>query len=528
MGDDHPKVTRRELLRRAGVSAAALPLVGAAGCTDGARTADAEARATAPAGPTARNDPAPSVEPSPPPVATQTARRGTQPAMGRQFMRLPTLSLPPEGAGNGMNVLIVILDSLRRDHVGAYGNPGMHTPSIDELARASTRFTEARPEAMPTVQVRRCVHTGRRTFPARGWTPQKGVGVRMPGWERIPEDQVTLAEMLQSAGYTTVLLTDTPHLFQPSMNFQRGFDTWSFVRDPQLTRLLEGRPARRERDLRSPQVFTQARNWLSVARQSQPFLLVVDSYDPHEPWVPPVSYIERYDEPRFNGSEPRKPQYGSSAYLTEAELARMDVLYSAEVTLADAWFGRFLDAFEGRGLLDSTLVVVLSDHGVLLGEHGLVGKPVEASLWPEITDIPLLMRHPERRRGAIDDRWVSTHDIVPTVLGALGIAPPVRLDGIDLSPVLRGDGSAPRRSHLTMGYAAMTQVRRGRWAFTTNSDGSSRQLYDVREDPQMTADVASQHPKIVRSLADLIEKDAGGPLPVYDSAAVVARMGERT
>lgn len=157
-------------------------------------------------------------------------------------MRLPPLSLPPEGAGNGMNVLIVILDSLRRDHVGVYGHPQMHAPSIDELARSSTRFTEARPEAMPTVQMRRCVHTGKRTFPARAWEPQKGVDVRMPGWQRIPEEQVTLAEMLQSAGYTTVLISDTPHLFKPSMNFQRGFDTWSFVRDPTLTGLLEGRP----------------------------------------------------------------------------------------------------------------------------------------------------------------------------------------------------------------------------------------------------------------------------------------------
>lgn len=274
-------------------------------------------------------------------------------------------------------------------------------------------------------------------------------------------------------------------------------------------------------------MFTQARNWLSVAGRSQPFLLVVDSYDPHEPWAPPASYIARYDDPRFDGTEPRTPQYGSSAYLTESELARMDVLYSAEVSMADAWLGRFLDALERRDLLDSTLVVLVSDHGILLGEHGLVGKPVDSALWPEITDIPLLMRHPERRRETTDDRWVSTHDIVPTVLGALDIAPPVALDGIDLSPVLRGDGSAPRRSHLTMGYAAMTQIRRGRWALTTNSDGPSRQLYDVREDPRMTVDVASQHPKTVRSLVDLIEKDAGGPLPVFDSAAVVARVGER-
>lgn len=547
------KVSRRELLRSAGIGAAAVPLAGLAGCTD----ADGADRTTA----DAETTPGTSSTQLPEPTPTASTDGSTPPAVSRRLMSTDPVGLPRDGAGNGMNVIIVVLDSLRRDHVGAYGNRRIHTPSIDELARSSTRFTEARPEAMPTIQVRRCVHTGERTFPTRRWYPRKGDSVRMPGWEPIPEEQVTLAEMLSAAGYYTVLITDTPHLFKPSMNFHRGFDTWSFVRgqqgdrfrparsssDPQLKRYLAGLPPgssraealaqyaagrgarNREQDYQAPKVFREATSWLRDAVKLQPFLMVVDSYDPHEPWDPPAEYVRRYDDPDFPGPEPIAPEYGPADYLTPRQLRRMRALYSAEVTLADAWLGRFLDAVDRRSLLDNSLVVFLSDHGVLLGEHGLVGKPLSASLWPEITDIPLLMRHPERRRGSTDDRLVSTHDIVPTILGSLGIAPPRPPGGIDLSPVLTGDGGrVRRRSHLTMGYGSNAQILRGRWALTTTADGSSRQLYDVRDDPGFTTDVSGRHPNVVRKLVDTIERDAGGPLPVHDAEAVAARLGSRS
>ena len=547
------KVTRRELLRSAGFGAAAVPLAGLTGCTD---VDDATTD-----GPSAATTTTTSSTQVPEPTPTPSANGATSRAVSRQLMNNDPVRLPRDGAGNGMNVIVVILDSLRRDHVGAYGNRRIHTPSIDELARSSMRFTEARPESMPTVQVRRCVHTGERTFPTRGWYPRKGDSVRMPGWEPIPENQVTLSEMLGAAGYYTALVTDTPHLFKPSMNFHRGFDTWTFVRgqqgdrfrparsssDPQLRRYLAALPAGssraealaqyaagsgprdREQDHQAPRVFREAISWLRDASRLQPFLMVVDSYDPHEPWDPPASYVRRYDDPDFRGPEPVAPEYGSADYLTPRQRRRMRALYSAEVTLVDAWLGRFLDAVDRRGLLDTTLVVFLSDHGVLLGEHGLVGKPLTSSLWPEITDVPLLMRHPERRRRRSDDRLVSTHDIVPTILGALDVSPSRRLGGIDLSPVLTGHGAqVERRRQLTMGYGPNAQIRRGRWALTTNADGSSRQLYDVRDDPGFTTDVSGRHPDVVRDLVDRIEQDAGGPLPVHDTEAVAARLGPRS
>jgi arylsulfatase A-like enzyme len=237
--------------------------------------------------------------------------------------------------------------------------------------------------------------------------------------------------------------------------------------------------------------------------------------------------VARYGDATFDGQEPTKVSYGPSSVLSGAELDRVRVLYRAEVTMADVWLGKFLDAMDRRGLLDNTLLVCLSDPGVLLGEHGLIGKPVGDSLWPEITDIPLIIRHPQRRTGRRDGRIVSTHDLVPTVLSALDIPPPMALPGLDLTAVLEGKANqVRRRAQLTMGYAQHAQIRTTQWALTTNSDGTRRRLYDLRAEG-FARDVSAQHPDVVRQLVERIERDAGGPLPVHDPGAVIARLGER-
>ena len=121
-----------------------------------------------------------------------------------------------------MNVILVILDSLRRDHVGAYGNDQMSRPTLDALAMEGLRFSRAHPEAMPTIPARRAIHTGFRTWPTRA---------PAYGWKPIPEEQPTLAEILKGQGYRTLLITDTYHEFvPPSTNFDRGFDVFRTIR----------------------------------------------------------------------------------------------------------------------------------------------------------------------------------------------------------------------------------------------------------------------------------------------------------
>ncbi|MDQ3864194.1 MAG: sulfatase-like hydrolase/transferase, partial [Actinomycetota bacterium] len=135
----------------------------------------------------------------------------------------------PKG-GSKVNVIVVIVDSLRRDHVGAYGNDWIKTPNLDTLAKESLLFTHPYPESIPTIPARRAIHTGVRTWPFRDWHPVSDDGFKPYGWAPVPKDQVVLAEVLSAEGINTNIVTDTLHLYRAYYDFQRGFDTFDYIR----------------------------------------------------------------------------------------------------------------------------------------------------------------------------------------------------------------------------------------------------------------------------------------------------------
>ena len=132
--------------------------------------------------------------------------------------RIRNITIEPPGVKEGANVVLIIIDSLRKDHIGAYGNDKIQTPNLDALAEDSLLFSRAYPESIPTICARRAIHTGLRTWPFRDWVPPKGEDIILQGWEPIPNYQTTLAEMMQAAGYGTYFVTDNMHQFKPSYN----------------------------------------------------------------------------------------------------------------------------------------------------------------------------------------------------------------------------------------------------------------------------------------------------------------------
>jgi len=438
---------------------------------------------------------------------------------------------PPRDSGT--NVILVIVDSLRKDHVSAYGNDWIQTPSLNALAKESLRFTQAHPDAMPTIPARRAIHTGMRTFPVKApaW-----------GWRSIPAGQATLAEILKDKGYGTFLVTDTCHQWKPSMNFGRGFDVFRKVRgqvsdrykDPSVISIEEvrrryivgrsGQKARQylanvqgrksEEDWFAPKVFMKAMETLEEARRSEPYFLVVDCFDPHEPWDPPEQYVDLYDPDGYEGKEPLADRYGKDDYVTDRQLLRMRALYSAEVTMADRWLGNFLERAHDLGVMDNTLLIVISDHGHALGEHGYLGKPANA-LWPELTDIVLFVHHPEgKRSGEESDYYASTHDVAPTVLGFLGIEPPRPMDGQDLFLLLDQQREPEPRDHFTLGYGNFVCCRDEQYVMVCRYNKTRARLYDIRTDPQQTRDLAEADPETVEKMfEEYALKDAGGSLP---------------
>jgi arylsulfatase A-like enzyme len=442
-----------------------------------------------------------------------------------------------------VNVILVILDSLRKDHIGVYGNDRIQTPNLDALAKESLRFTRAYPESLPTLCARRAIHTGMRTWPFRNFVKLPAETFQPAGWQPIPEVQITVSETLFASGYTTAMFADTQPLFHPSMNFQRGFGVFEWLRGQERDRfrpklgvpeeqirqntvpgndknmvdkvrqyLANTRDRRTEEDWFAPRLFTRGMEYLERAGEGQPFFLVLDSFDPHEPWDPPEEYVSLYDE-GYDGRDPIVPNYGPADWIGDEELERMKALYSGEVTMVDRWLGHFLDKMESTGRMNDTLLIVLADHGVAQGEHGYTGKPYRA-LWPELTDIPFFIRHPEGKgAGQTSDYFASTHDVAPTILDATGLAPPQNLDGQPLTLLLEGSEPQPR-SHFTLGYDKYVWARDERYVMFGRNDRSQLKLYDLESDHDMNHNVAGDNPDIVkRMFDDYILEDAGGSLP---------------
>ena len=218
----------------------------------------------------------------------------------------------------------------------------------------------------------------------------------------------------------------------------------------------------------------------------------------------------------YGGPEPVTSSSGRSDWMTEAQLERMHALYSGEVTMMDHWLGNFMQRAEELGLMENTMFVFLSDHGHAFGEHGYAGKVVTA-LYPELTDTVFMIKHPNGKgAGETSDFFVSTHDVTPTILGALGVEPPAPLQGQDLTPLLDGGEPEKSRPYFTAGYHDHVWARDDRYAMFARYDGAEAKLFDLEKDPNMDKDVASANPGVAKKMfTDYVVEDAGGPLPSY-------------
>ncbi|MEA2332863.1 MAG: hypothetical protein QOH58_3001 [Thermoleophilaceae bacterium] len=443
------------------------------------------------------------------------------------------------------NVVVIVVDTLRADH--AYGKRA-RTPNIDALAREGLSFTRFYPEAMPTVPARRSILTGRRVFPFRGWHPYRGL-LAEPGWAPIGDVRTAFTSVLRRSGYWTAYVTDNTSLgFSPPWGpFRRSFDR--FVRrggqiggrsdgvseselrhwlpaeleDPdtrdRIRRYLaNGRYAHDETRSFAARVFRDAARVLETAQRTRPFALVVDTFEPHEPWTPPRHYVDMYGDPDYRGPEPARPYYAPvDRYLAgsrgEVLLDRMKALYAAEVTMTDRWLGVFLDRFHELGLERDTVVVLVSDHGFYLGDYGLTGKS-STVLHPPLIRVPLIVIDPRRRRaGRTSSYLASTHDVAPTVLSMAGVGVPRGMDGVDLSRLFEG-GRPPDRPLAFGGYGNSYYVRTDDWAMYGPNRGGAFNLFDHRRDPGEYRNVAGTHPGKAGELYGAVRRRTGS-LPTF-------------
>ena len=281
-----------------------------------------------------------------------------------------------------------------------------------------------------------------------------------------------------------------------------------------------------EDDFPTARVFRSAIEWLRRRDERRPFALVVDAFGPHEPFDPPPAFAGMYGERVRGGAEPIQPfapPIGNVELtgLTPELVRRAGELYAGEVSFADVWLGRLLDHLDSSRLAEETVVVMMSDHGVLLGEHGFVGK-TGSQTYREIVDVPLTIRDPAGRgAGRTSDYFASTYDIAPTVVAAAGLTPPGRMEGEDLSVILDG-GEPPARPVFTASYDDSVVAGDGRWFLISDNSGGERRLFDTQRDPREFRDLASRRPEITERLFAEVLDDAGGTLPTFGPTGVVA------
>ena len=448
----------------------------------------------------------------------------------------------------GPNVLLIVVDSLRAD---AVYEDSVRTPAMSALARRGVRFTQVFPEAMPTVPARNSILTGQRRFPFRGWYDRDGL-LDAPGWQAFDHVDRSMLATFRRAGYWTAYVTDNPFLayappygrFRHSVHrFVRiggeigGKKTASSVPDHILRHWVH--PSYDTTKVRTPlgkylanshpwkgpdytfagRVFRNALRELDIAAaRRDPFALVVDTYEPHEPWTPPETFRRMYGH--WSGPEPAQPRYGRveswlpSPGERHRVTGRMRDLYAAEVTLTDWWLGHLIDRLHHHNLERETVIALVADHGIMFGEHGFTGK-VQTALYPSLTRVPLIVVHPDHRRaGLASDYFASTHDVAPTHLRMAGVRRPERMDGVDLSRVFRHK-ELPARHFAWGGYSDSFFIRSRRWMLWGFNRPGNFKLFDLRRDPGMNRNVARRYPGIVRELLGDIVSRAGGRLPWY-------------
>ncbi len=382
----------------------------------------------------------------------------------------------PHAAPPAQNVVLIVLDTLRADHLSSYGYGRQTSPNLDAFGRAHARFTEARSQATCTYPSVNSLFTSRSAFHFLG---------QRRGRIGIPARYPTLAELLRAHGLRTgavsasSVVRRTPSEHNPFGEFERGFDSF------------DERCLHRRADC----VNRRARQFLN--HTGEPFFLYLQYVDPHSSYAPPAAYRDRftapYDGPQWVKDGNAAPLFnsllgrGEHVDAAPSDLQHLVDLYDGEIAALDARLGELLADLERRALMDDTVVVITADHGEEFLEHGMIWHCF--NLFEPTLHVPLFVHVPGAAPRPAEAAVVQNLDIVPTILDALGVPPPPELEGRSFLPLLRGTPAAPRPAFALQGE--LRSVSDGRFKLVANAATGATALYDLVADPGETRDVAA-------------------------------------
>jgi arylsulfatase A-like enzyme len=387
------------------------------------------------------------------------------------------------------NVLFILVDTLRADHLSVYGYPKQTSPAIDALAQDSVVFSDAVSQAPVTIPSVLQIITG-----------QLLIG------KSIPRSTPTLAGMLQGAGYATMAVVDNPILESRQTGIEVGFD--SFFTNATVDERLDQQLYKTNTPA---DVITQrAIRWLEDRPDNRPFFAWLHYFDPHDPYTPPFPQDSPFLQASDSGPPEsmragdirrnplaRKKRPPDAPPISATERARVVDLYDSEIRYLDRSLADLFEYLKSAGLYDETLIVLTSDHGEAFGEHGewMHGR----SLHRNQLHVPLLIKlpRPDQHHRQVDTP-VQLIDVAPTLCAYLHI---------------RCSSTANDRNILENSYTETftmwnfwIAVRDQSWKLIYHSTSKRAQLYDLADDPEELRDRAQSDPETLARL--LAKKDA--------------------
>ncbi len=418
----------------------------------------------------------------------------------------PPIAAPPDrtapAPAGSPNVILLMVDTLRADRLGAYGHRAARTPHIDGLSADGVRFAHTYAQASWTRPSVATILTG--LYPSSHGAIHKA--------DILPDRVETLAELLSAAGYYTVGFPNNVNV-SPGFNFGQGFAEyrylapdlffWADEAAARLTlynglRLVRERFLARRVDVRNyyqpaETVTDTILGWLDTpTAKDRPFFVFGHYMDPHDPY-----FAHPYDgEGYARVANPNPPA---------AVAERYSRLYDGEIAYLDTHIGRLVAGLKERGLYDQTLIVVTADHGEEFHEHG--GWWHGTTLYDEQIFVPLVMKPPAGgARGRVVEELATSLDIAPTVLGAAGAAIPPVMQGHAL-PL--GDGPAPARTSVfaeeDLEGNVLQAVRTPTSKLITANPGNPRglqpeELYDLARDPGEQRSLVARDPVLLEEM----------------------------
>ena len=390
------------------------------------------------------------------------------------------------------NIVLITLDTVRADRIGAYGYTKGATPTIDRLAREGVRFADATSQAPLTGPAHAALLTGQ--YPAR-------LGVRDNATTPVPQGTRTLARVLKEKGYRTGGFVGA-FILGPEYGFAQGFDVF----DAAFARFSAGNKLQAQR--LGGEVVDQAVKWLRAAG-SQPAFAWIHLYDAHAPYEAPAPFRARFAASPYDG----------------------------EIAYVDSCVARIIDVLEQTKQLDNTVISIVADHGEGLGDHGEAEHGL--FLYDAVLHVPWVLRLPARdSAGKVVETQVRSVDVAPTLAALAGTA----LSGVDgesAIPLIRGGARRdPPPSYAEtyypkwhFGWSELRSVRVGDWKYI---DAPKPELYDMRADARETRNAVDARGTLANGLSNELGKITGGfgaaavseaPQPDPDTLARLRSLG---